>query len=82
MYVISSALLIRGMMPREVGSTINEALGATVLEPSWVERWFDGFFLVSVVVTAVGIWVGRAFGRESWEDDEVWDGDIELGKRR
>lgn len=46
MYVISSALMLRTMMPREVGSVINGALGAGLLEPRWVQRWFDGVFYV------------------------------------
>ena len=62
MYVISSALMLRGMMPKEVGSVINSALGAGRLEVVWVQRWFDAWFLGAVVVTGVGIWVGRVVG--------------------
>ncbi|KAK5105006.1 hypothetical protein LTS08_001279 [Lithohypha guttulata] len=81
MYVISSALMLRGMMPKEVGSVINSALGSGMLDPRWVQKWFDGFFIVSVVVTAVGVFIGRSVGTPSLVDDTSWDGDMELGKR-
>lgn len=80
MYVISSALMLRGMMPAEVGSVINSALGAGLLEPRWVQAWFDGFFMISVLVTAVGIFMGKQIGGNAF-DDSTWDNDIEMGKR-
>lgn len=81
MYVISSALMLRGMMPKEVGSVINSALGAGLLEPAWVQRWFDGFFMLAVVATGVGIFLGRQMsGVAMWEDDAGWDLAQELGK--
>ncbi|KIW66642.1 hypothetical protein PV04_05953 [Phialophora macrospora] len=81
MYVISSALMLRGMMPKEVGSVINSALGAGLLEPAWVQKWFDGFFMLAVVATAVGLFLGRQVsGAATWEDDTGWDLAMELGK--
>lgn len=82
MYVISSALMLRGMMPKQVGSVINSALGAGLLDPSWVQKWFEGFFMLAVVTTAVGIFIGRQAGSMgSWDDDLGLDHDAELGKR-
>ena len=82
MYVISSALMLRGMMPKEVGSVINSALGAGLLEPAWVQRWFEGFFMLAVVTTGAGIFMGRQLsGVASWEDDTRWDLATELGKQ-
>lgn len=81
MYVISSALMLRGMMPKEFGSVINDALGVGVLEPVWASRWFDGFFIIAVIITTQGIWLGRKIGTSGAWDDESWDGDIEMGKR-
>jgi hypothetical protein len=82
MYVISSAIMLRGMMPKEVGSVINSALGAGLLEPAWVQRWFDGFFMLAVLATAVGIFLGRQIsGIASWDDDTGWDDGMELGKQ-
>lgn len=82
MYVISSAIMLRGMMPKEVGSVINSALGAGLLEPAWVQRWFDGFFMLAVIATAVGIFLGRQLsGVATFEDDTGWDGAMEAGKR-
>jgi Abscisic acid G-protein coupled receptor/The Golgi pH Regulator (GPHR) Family N-terminal len=81
MYVISSALMLRGMMPEKVGSVINGALGAGLLEPAWVQRWFDGFFMFAVTITAAGIFLGRQIGGDAWDDESGWDRDVELGKR-
>jgi len=81
-YVISSALLLRSSLPREVGSVISDALGAP-LEPKRVDAWFEGWFLGAACLTAVGIWLGRKFKGGDWEDDEysAGHGDLEEGKR-
>jgi len=66
----------------EVRSVVSEALGSP-LEPGFVDRWFEGWFLVASGGTAVGIWVGRKIG--SVGDLEDWDdyaGDVELGQKR
>ena len=79
MYVISSALMLRGMMPKEVGSVINGALGSGMLDPAWLQKWFDGFFMTSVLVTVIGVVLSRKVGGSVLDDS--WDGDIEMGKR-
>ncbi|KAI9729686.1 MAG: hypothetical protein M1834_006635 [Cirrosporium novae-zelandiae] len=84
MYVISSTITLRSVMPKEVGSVINEALGTGYIEAAWVDRWFEGWFLGATVVTAMGIWIGRkvgSIGCEFGADEEGWDGDVEMGKR-
>ena len=82
MYVISSALMLRGMMPQEVGSVINGALGAGLLEPRWIQKWFDGWFMTAVTLTALGVFLGRQLGGSNmFDDDAGWDNDIEMGKR-
>lgn len=80
-YVISSALLLRSNLPTEMKTVVSEALGSP-LEPGFVERWFDGWFLLASVCTAIGIWIGRKFaGPGDWDDWDV-EGDIELGQKR
>lgn len=80
-YMISSALLLRSNLPTEMKSVISEALGSP-LEPGFVERWFDGWFLLASLGTAVGIWIGRkVVGFGDWDDWE-FEGDIELGQKR
>lgn len=82
MYVISSALMLRGMMPQEVGGVITSALGAGLLEPRWVQKWFDGFFMTAVSLTVFGIFLGRQLGGTNvFDDDVAWDNDVEMGKR-
>ena len=64
-------------------SVVSEALGSP-LEPGFVERWFEGWFLVASAATAVGIWVGRKFaaGSGDWDDFDDFDDDIEMGQKR
>lgn len=82
MYVISSALMLRGMMPKEVGSVINSALGSGLIEPAWVQKWFDGFYMSAVVITTLGIWAGRKIGgTNTLDDDTGWEDNMMLGKR-
>ncbi|MCJ1313861.1 hypothetical protein MMC25_007541 [Agyrium rufum] len=74
-YVISAALLLRGIMPGRVVSMKLKGLGGE--DMAWVDAWFEVWFLVGVGVTAGGIWVGRKVKSvNGWEDDE----EIEMGK--
>ncbi|KFX94768.1 hypothetical protein V490_04173 [Pseudogymnoascus sp. VKM F-3557] len=81
MYVISAALLLRSNLPAEMASGIGQALGKGV-DAGFVERWFEGWFLVGGGATALGIWGGRRLGEgegEGWDD---YGGDLELGTKR
>ncbi|KAI9786149.1 MAG: hypothetical protein M1839_007559 [Geoglossum umbratile] len=81
-YVISSALLLRSNLPQEVGTVISEALGAP-LEPRVVDRWFEGWFLVASLSTAVGIFATKKLaGPGEWGDDDALDRDPEAGTKR
>lgn len=80
-YVISSALLLRSNLPPEMKSVISDALGAP-LEPGFVEKWFEGWFLIASALTAFGIWAGRKLKGQGWDDDDdLGDPDVEMGKR-
>ncbi|KAI9750595.1 MAG: hypothetical protein M1815_001712 [Lichina confinis] len=57
-YVVSSALLLRSNVPKEVGSVISDALGAP-LDSVFVDRWFESWFLTASGLTAGGILVAR-----------------------
>jgi hypothetical protein len=79
-YVISSALLLRSNLPNEMKSAISDALGAP-LEPAFTERWFEGWFLVASALTILGLWLGKRFRGPAWDDDDdLGDGDMEMGK--
>ncbi|KAB5570573.1 Abscisic acid G-protein coupled receptor-domain-containing protein [Coniochaeta sp. 2T2.1] len=82
-YVISSALLLRSNLPREVGRSVADAL-ESALEPAFVDRWFEGWFLVASAVTAVGIWVSRQIGGSGMGEWDDWEefGAEELGTKR
>ncbi|KAF1932563.1 uncharacterized protein M421DRAFT_244446 [Didymella exigua CBS 183.55] len=79
-YVISSALLLRSNLPVEMKSAISDALGAP-LEPSFTERWFEGWFLAVSGMTAIGLWAGKRLKGSEWDDDGEAEGDVEMGKR-
>ena len=82
MYVISSALMLRGMMPETVGGVINSAMGAGLLEPAYVQNWFNAFFMFAVLITTIGIFLGKQMsGSGAWDEDNGWDKDIEVGKQ-
>ncbi|KAI1433931.1 Abscisic acid G-protein coupled receptor-domain-containing protein [Xylaria sp. CBS 124048] len=78
-YVISAALLLRSNLPKEVSSAVGDAL-ESALEPSFVDRWFEGWFLLASAATAAGIWIGGKIGDwgEDWEDI----GMEEMGQKR
>jgi hypothetical protein len=78
-YVISAALLMRSNLPKEVGSAVGDAL-ESALEPGFVDRWFEGWFLLASVVTAAGIWVGRKIGEWGEDFDDI--GMEEMGQKR
>lgn len=81
-YVISAALMLRGMMP---GAVLGEGLDALGGKDSvaWIDGWFERWFLGGVIVTVIGIWVGRKIGgSDDWEEDEYDDGvGLEEAKR-
>ena len=81
-YVISAALMLRGMMP---GKVVGEGLGALGGKEgaNWVDGWFERWFLGGVAITALGIWVGRKVGGSGELDDDDYDerGTLEGGKR-
>ena len=75
-YVISAALMLKGMMPGQVVGQGLDGLGGK--DMGWVDGWFEFWFLVGVGITALGIWIGtKITGGDDWDDD----GDIETGKR-
>ncbi|KAK4137224.1 hypothetical protein BT67DRAFT_438478 [Trichocladium antarcticum] len=79
-YVISTALLLRSSLPREVGRSVGDAL-ESALEPGFVDRWFEGWFLLASAGTAAGIWVGRKVGGGDWDDWDDFAGE-EMGQKR
>lgn len=81
-YVVSSALLLRSNLPKQMGSVIGTAL-KTPLDTAFVERWFEGWFLSACFLTMVGIAASKhCKSAVDWDDDDVWDGgDVEAGKQ-
>ncbi|EFX02294.1 hypothetical protein CMQ_2343 [Grosmannia clavigera kw1407] len=81
-YVISSAMLLRNNLPEEMSSAVGDAL-ESALEPAFVDRWFEGWFLVASAATAAGIWVGRKLqAGDSFDDWDDQFGLEELGQKR
>ncbi|KAK4189539.1 Abscisic acid G-protein coupled receptor-domain-containing protein [Podospora australis] len=82
-YVISAALLLRSSLPKEVGRSVGDAL-ESALEPGFVDRWFEGWFLLASLMTALGIWIGRKVsgGFEGEEWDEFGGEEMGVGQKR
>ncbi|KAI5926359.1 Abscisic acid G-protein coupled receptor-domain-containing protein [Camillea tinctor] len=78
-YVISAALLLRSNLPKDVGSAVGDAL-ESALEPGFVDRWFEGWFLLASILTAGGIWLGGKIGEMGEEWDDI--GMEEMGQKR
>ncbi|KAK3940336.1 putative g protein-coupled receptor protein [Diplogelasinospora grovesii] len=83
-YVISSALLLRSNLPRDVGRSVGDHVLESALEPGFVDRWFEGWFLIASIATAVGIWVGRKLGGGGGDYYDDWDefAGEEMGQKR
>ena len=80
-YVISAALMLRVMMPGDVVGDGLKSLGGGQNNVAWIDGWFERWFLSGVLVTGVGIWVGRKLsGSEDWDDDFDDGGGLEMGK--
>ncbi|KAK0646538.1 Abscisic acid G-protein coupled receptor-domain-containing protein [Cercophora newfieldiana] len=83
-YVISSALLLRSNLPREVGRSVGDAL-ESALEPGFVDRWFEGWFLAAAALTAIGIFLGKKLNGAAgdWDDwDELAGEEMGVGQKR
>jgi hypothetical protein len=85
-YVISAALLLRSNLPREVSRSVGDAL-ESALEPGFVDRWFEGWFLLASISTAIGIWLGKKIGGPGsgyvdLDDDWIEYGSEEMGQKR
>ncbi|KAI9148019.1 Golgi pH regulator [Paramyrothecium foliicola] len=67
-YVISASLLLRSNLPGEVSSAVGGVLRGAP-SPAFVDGWFEGWFLLGSLLTAVGLWIGRKLaGEEDWDD--------------
>lgn len=75
-YVISAALMLRGMMPGQVVGEALRGMGGRDMTSGWVDGWFECWFLGGVVVTGVGIWIGSKLGTHG--EEEEWE--LEGGK--
>ncbi|TWU71069.1 hypothetical protein ED733_001220 [Metarhizium rileyi] len=80
-YVISATLLLRSQLPAKAGVAVTGVLQGA-LSPSFVDRWFETWFLLGSVLTALGIWMGRKLSRGLGDDE--WDeyGMEEMGAKR
>ncbi|KAF3934893.1 hypothetical protein ABW19_dt0204929 [Dactylella cylindrospora] len=59
-YVLSSAVLLRSSLPKDMGSVLETALGV-MLDVPWVDGWFDTVFLTGSLITLMCLVVVRKF---------------------
>jgi hypothetical protein len=70
-YVISASLLMRSQLPAEVRTAVGRGVLRSSLSPSFVDSWFEGWFLLGSALTAMGICLGRTLSGPRWGDDEL-----------
>ncbi|KAK9458252.1 Abscisic acid G-protein coupled receptor-domain-containing protein [Dipodascopsis uninucleata] len=75
-YAVSTSLMLRSSLPKDMSSAVSAALGAP-LDTAFVDRWFDALFICAAGATALGLWIVRKFLRE----DIVEEDRLEGGKR-
>ena len=81
-YVISAALMLRAMVPGDVVGEGLKGLGGGVGRMKWVDGWFERWFLGGVLITSLGIWLGRQIGGGAGDDEDFDEGGaLEMGKR-
>ncbi|KIH92679.1 hypothetical protein SPBR_02602 [Sporothrix brasiliensis 5110] len=80
-YVISSALLLRSNLPKEMGSAVSDAL-ESALSPGFVDRWFEGWFLLASMLTVVGLYIGRSLSSGDMLDGYDEYGMEEMGRKQ
>ncbi|KKF96536.1 GPCR-type G protein 2 [Ceratocystis platani] len=69
-YVISAAMMLRSSLPQEARGAVADALGGGVLQLSFVDRWFETWFLLAGIATAFCIWVS---GKLETEDEDEYE---------
>ncbi|KAK9460281.1 Abscisic acid G-protein coupled receptor-domain-containing protein [Lipomyces oligophaga] len=75
-YAVSTSLLLRSNLPKDMSSAVSSALGAP-LEATFVDRWFDTLFLCAAGISAAGLYIARRFFKNEILEEDV----LESGKR-
>ncbi|KAK9264175.1 Abscisic acid G-protein coupled receptor-domain-containing protein [Lipomyces tetrasporus] len=75
-YVVSTSLMLRSSLPKDMSSAVSSALGAP-LDTQFVDRWFDALFICAAGVSAAGLYIVRRFFGEDILEEDILEG----GKR-
>lgn len=67
-YILSTSLLLRSNLPKEMSSAITSALGAP-LDVVFVESLFDTCFALVAVISLIGLYVANRYKDEFYDDD-------------
>lgn len=69
-YVISTSLLLRSNLPKEMSRAITSALGAP-LDVGFVQVWFDTMFVFISILSIIGLWLANKYEDiEAFYDEE------------
>ncbi|KAF5102736.1 hypothetical protein D0Z00_000228 [Geotrichum galactomycetum] len=74
-YILSTSLLLRSNLPKEMGTAITAGLGAP-LDTVFVESLFDTCFALVAIVSLVGLWIARRYrddDKEYYDEDNMLD---------
>ncbi|KAK9376249.1 Abscisic acid G-protein coupled receptor-domain-containing protein [Lipomyces chichibuensis] len=72
-YVVSTSLMLRSSLPKDMSSAVSSALGAP-LDTQFVDRWFDALFICAAGVSAAGLYIVRRFFSEDILEEDVVEG--------
>jgi hypothetical protein len=69
-YVVSTSLVLRSNLPKNMSSAISNALGSP-LDVEFVEIWSDSIFTFVAVLSVFGLWLAGRLKREYDEEAEL-----------
>lgn len=73
-YILSTSLLLRSNLPKEMGTAITAGLGAP-LDTVFVESLFDTCFALVAIISLVGLWIARRYRDDDkgYYDEDMLD---------
>ncbi|KAK9476503.1 Abscisic acid G-protein coupled receptor-domain-containing protein [Lipomyces japonicus] len=72
-YAISTSIMLRSSLPKDMSTAVTSALGAP-LDTAFVDRLFDALFLLATFISGAGLYVVRRFFYEEILEEDMLEG--------